>query len=359
MNGTSDKVFLKHIAYLQVIGIILVVFGHSFHEYPDGSHGSGLLVYRMLYSFRMPLFLFVSGYLMMYTCFLRGKGTDIITFTKNKVKRLLLPFIVLSLIAFLPRTAMSAVADDPMELSLRSLLDGLLYAQSLIIPFYWFLQTSFTLLVTCFASIYIMRRLRIPGKYINATLLLLFIMLPFMNWDIDYDFFSVGYTISLGIFFVLGIVFAQYEDLFDRYIKRGSIISVIAFAAAWAALFFLSGDSYIMYKLAGVAGIGMCVYTVHFIIRHKVTVLDHLIGANYIIFLLSWFLNVASQQILHHYVDMPWFFFTALSLASGIYIPYAIYMLMKRHRDSRLCKAISFLLGQNINKQNHTKTSDK
>lgn len=359
MNKTNEKSFLKHIAYLQIIGIILVVFGHSFHEYPDGNHGADLLIYRMLFSFRMPLFLFVSGYLMMYTGFLRGKDTGILPFARNKMKRLLLPFLVLSLIAFLPRVAMSAMADDTMDLSVGTFLNGLFYSQSLVIPFYWFLQTSFTLLVVCFTIIYLMRKYKVSDRYINLTLLILFIALPLIDWGIDYEFFSIGYTISLGIFFVLGIMFAQYEHLFDRYIRRGSIVPAIMFAALWAILFFMSGDSYIIYKLAGIAGIGMCIYLVHFLLRHNITVLNHLIGANYIIFLLSWFLNVASQQMLHHYVELPWLFFTILSLVTGIYIPYALYMLLKKHNGSRLCRGISFLLGQNISKRTIKKTSDK
>lgn len=36
------KQFIKFIAYLQVLGIILVVLGHSFHEYPDGAGGTPL-----------------------------------------------------------------------------------------------------------------------------------------------------------------------------------------------------------------------------------------------------------------------------------------------------------------------------
>lgn len=66
------KPFIKYIAYLQVIGIILVVLGHSFHEYPDGDFGRSMLFYRMLFSFRMPVFLFVSGFLMVYTTRLRA-----------------------------------------------------------------------------------------------------------------------------------------------------------------------------------------------------------------------------------------------------------------------------------------------
>lgn len=68
-NISSNERFVKFIAYMQVIGIILVVFGHSFHEYPDGNHGTSMLIYRMMFSFRMPTFMFVSGFLMAFTTF--------------------------------------------------------------------------------------------------------------------------------------------------------------------------------------------------------------------------------------------------------------------------------------------------
>lgn len=63
----SSKKFFKFAAYLQIIGIILVVLGHSFHEYPDGAHGGKFILNAMLHSFRMPLFMFVSGFLMEFT----------------------------------------------------------------------------------------------------------------------------------------------------------------------------------------------------------------------------------------------------------------------------------------------------
>lgn len=53
------KTYLKFIGYMQIIAILLVVIGHSFHEYPDGMNGSSMLAYRMIYSFHMPLFIFI------------------------------------------------------------------------------------------------------------------------------------------------------------------------------------------------------------------------------------------------------------------------------------------------------------
>lgn len=48
------------ISFLQVFGIILVVAGHSDYQIPDNP------VHRWIYSFHMPLFMFISGYLLRY-----------------------------------------------------------------------------------------------------------------------------------------------------------------------------------------------------------------------------------------------------------------------------------------------------
>ena len=58
---------LKYISYLKVIGIILVVFGHSFHEW-NGVFEDTVL-YRIFMVMRMPLFTFTSGYTLAY-CFM-------------------------------------------------------------------------------------------------------------------------------------------------------------------------------------------------------------------------------------------------------------------------------------------------
>ena len=122
----NQKTFLKFIAYLQIIGIILVVVGHSGHEYPDGHNGTSTLFYQMLYSFRMPLFMFVSGFLMVYTTKIAENRTKValtpLAYTGNKIKRLLLPFCVLTAVTFIPRILMTSMADDSISHSIHSFI---------------------------------------------------------------------------------------------------------------------------------------------------------------------------------------------------------------------------------------------
>ena len=48
-----------YISFLQAFGILLVAVGHAF---PTDGHDAGL--YRWIYSFHMPLWIFLSGYLL-------------------------------------------------------------------------------------------------------------------------------------------------------------------------------------------------------------------------------------------------------------------------------------------------------
>ena len=337
--------FLKFIAYLQITGIILVVLGHSFHEYPGGI--ASTLFYRMLFSFRMPMFLFVSGFLMVYTTRMRGSGAPgVRRFAAMKVKRLLIPFAVLSLITFIPRTMMSGMADDAVSLSLSGLIGGLTDSERLIIPFYWFLLTSFTLLVISYAVITLGSRAGISDRIIYAALIIGMAALPFLFSGLP-TLLAVNMTVMYGIYFASGAAYCRYASAIDRHIRWHSPGVFMLFIAAWAALYFLAYQSDFR-PLCSLAGIGMCISFAKILEHRHLTFLDHLTGANYMIFLLSWFCNVGAQQVLSHLVSLPWWVYSALSLVSGIYIPWLAYRYLLRHRNSRWVRLAAFLLGQSL-----------
>lgn len=345
------KQFIKFIAYLQVIGIILVVLGHSFHEYPDGEMGKTMLLYRMLYSFRMPLFMFVSGFLMVFTTRLRdsSRRPGVSAFIKLKLRRLLLPFAVLTIVTFIPRASMSGFADDDISMNLQSFCRSFFYADSLVIPFFWFLQASFLLLVFNYAIITLGEKTRVNNATLYLLIVLLFVTLPFLPFEYGL-FFSINEAVRLGLYFVLGAAYSRFAATIDRHVPWTSPLFLPIMAALWATLFFLTeGTPWI--RLCSIAGIAMCIAVAKLMERHGITILDHLIGANYMIFLLSWYCNVAAQQVLSHIIEMPWWCYTILSLVSGIYIPWLGYRYLQSHPDSRWVKVTAMLLGQSFKKR--------
>ena len=342
----SQSSFIKFIAYLQVIGIILVVFGHSFHEYPDNSHGTSLLIYRLCYSFRMPLFMFVSGFLMMHTEFMKDKVPSVRRFGLVKVKRLLIPYFTLTLLTYFPRASMSGLADESIELSASGLLQSLYVTDMLPIPYFWFLQASFLLLISTYIVIYLCRRLRFPDSITMAVLIAIAICLECIDWN-GREVFGYRQAISYSVFFISGIAYCRYSSLVDRWLPLDSFTALGISFAVWLATFLIwEGTAYVM--AASFFGIAMCIAGAKLLVKHHVTALDHLIGANYIIFLLSWYLNVATQQVLSHYVTLPWQLHTFMSLTFGIYVPWLAYIYLRDHQHIRFVRLVSFLLGQSF-----------
>lgn len=86
-------------------GILLVVLGHVCNMYlPNGlihpAVPSDLIGYVSLYiySFHMPLFVFVSGSVYAYQTEVLGRSTGFSAFIKKKAKRLLIPYVVFGLL---------------------------------------------------------------------------------------------------------------------------------------------------------------------------------------------------------------------------------------------------------------------
>lgn len=340
--------YLKFIAYMQVICIILVVLGHSFHLYPDGRHGTSLLVYRMIYSFHMPAFIFVSGFLMAYSSILKpgSNAPSFGKFTVNKFKRLIIPYITLVALTFVPRVALNSFADDSFELSISQFFRAFYIPQDLIIPYLWFIQASFILLIFSYAVYSVCRFYKYSKSAFLVLITTLIILLP-LTEIAAISVFSLNKALELGIFFLTGILYAFFMNRVDRIIPWSHPLLLIAFVIGWSVSFFLTEntDAFIVCQFLGIC---MVISLSHFLEDKNITCIDHLTGANYIIFLLSWYFNVFFQQFLSKFIVLPWWIFSILSFAAGLYGPYLIYILLKKNKDKKVIKLLSFMLGQKI-----------
>lgn len=344
---STDKKYLKYISYLQVIGIILVVAGHSVHLYPDGASGVRTLFYRGVYSFHMPLFLFVSGFLMIYTTGIYYKPKHKIKkYITGKIKRLLLPFITLTAVTFFPRAMMSSVADDVIEPDIQSFFMAFIDKEYLVIPFFWYLQACFLLLTVSYCILYFGRKLNISIKVMVPILFLGLLVLYLSPYDVT-TLFSLNKIKELGLYFMLGAMYCMFADTIDRFIPWTSVFFALLLAVGWGITFTLfEGTEWVI--ICTVLGIMMCTSVARIIEERQWHFLDHLVGANYLIFLLSWYLNVTTQQMLSHFIELPWWVHSTLSLFAGIYIPLWAYRYLQCHSESRWIKLTSFLLGQTI-----------
>lgn len=133
-NTQTDRI--PYISTARVIGILLVVIGHS---YPFGVPIPTFLdqIRNFIYSFHMPLFIFISGYLAA-----RSKKTGA-SYIANRAKRLMIPYFVLSVAAFFPKAMVQQYTNNTVEISWGFFLKSELIPRDNIWGHFWFLPVIF------------------------------------------------------------------------------------------------------------------------------------------------------------------------------------------------------------------------
>ena len=101
----KNKKKIEWLAVLQGFSMLLVVMGHvdltNIAYDPNTPIASA--IHEVIYSFHMPLFIFISGWLFYYTCIGRDKSyKDMIV---SKSKRLLIPFFVFTFVTMVLKIA--------------------------------------------------------------------------------------------------------------------------------------------------------------------------------------------------------------------------------------------------------------
>lgn len=342
MSASSSRI--AYISFLQILGAALVILYHSFHEYPGNPYALPAL--KLFQTVRMPLFTFISGFLFTLSMNRPEHYKSWRMFAWTKFQRLIVPFLVLETIAFLPRALMSDFgADEPVQLSLSSFIRGTLYTGSLTVEFLWFLPMIFVLLTSACILHHLSGRHRCV-MYVMALMAGTALYLAFDGTEVPV--LGLGRLTDLTVFFVLGMVYGQWRGHADRWLGKwwqGALCALI-----WLAAFHVDWPPRWLQMLMSVAGIAMML-CLALNISGRTRFWKHLDGMNYMMYLLSWFTCVASQQLLAHFTDFPWWVYTVLAFASSIYIPLFIGRTLQHLAPrSRVARSMLWLLGHNPGK---------
>lgn len=327
------------ISFMQAFGIILVVAGHSTYQLGHAGHVPSIC--RWLYTFHMPLFFFISGYLLKYSNTRKGiqlsdmpaLGKD--GFITGKARRLLVPYVIISSVVFIPKTMMSAIALRPVDMSVWSYLGMLLYPHTNVIGYFWFLPSLF--LIFCMAYIAAKTKVNINDSLLIVCLIAVSIVNP------GTGFLGLDSALYNAVFFAAGYMFRKH--MLETVVGRHSATAAAVTFTVSVALMY-APDTGVRYLLSSFNGILMSVALAHLYIAGKMRFLDHLDGATYTIYLLSWFPQVASQQILMSLVPgITWHVTTALAFFSGLYVPLMVHRWVRKRSGSPSCRWINAALG--------------
>jgi len=212
MNRPITPQISKAIYFAKGFAVVLVVIGHN-SLFPGIPH-YWYDLRKIIFSFHMPLFMFLSGYLAMPNIYSASISFDAYKINaKKKFFRLMLPYITISCVMLILKLVSQQFFTIPLPISLDSLNSFFLRPLGGFNSLLWFIYSLY--LINLIAPVFV----RITN---NSLLLLLFsFALSYLPWP---AILSFKITFTMFPFFMLGLVFYKHDIL--NYINLNIVFQI-------------------------------------------------------------------------------------------------------------------------------------
>ena len=200
------------------IGILLVVYGHIARGVVSADLGTESQVLRLadsiVYTFHMPLFLFLSG-LFFYSSLQKRGALGLVLY---RVDTVLYPYVVWSLLQGFIEVMLDPYTNG--QVTVTQVLD-------LAEPraHFWYLYTLFLLTLVC-TVIYLRLQPHFHGLVVAIAAVIFVKQSGLPNFE------SAHYLYFCLVYFVAGIWFNHYKDFFLRHRRRLLVPVLLLFATA-------------------------------------------------------------------------------------------------------------------------------
>lgn len=205
---------LNYISILRSLSIIFVVFFHVYgYFYAD--HIPGIaedykntyfwIIQCVIINVAMPMFTFISGYLFEYLFKNKGKYRDFLSFIKNKVKRLLLPYLIFGIIFMITTNDFR-----PYDLIFKGAYWHL-----------WYLPRLFW----CFICAWMLNKW-IKNHIVRLILLPILLFYPLAQLHIP-PFIGMQETSNWFCWFYMGMIYWDYKETIINTLKRFYISGIL------------------------------------------------------------------------------------------------------------------------------------
>jgi fucose 4-O-acetylase-like acetyltransferase len=330
----SDKMKLEWILIAKGVGTFLVVAGHF---WPVDSPSYWTEVRRIIYTFHMPLFFFLSGWLYQY-----GKYSyrELLS---AKIQRLLFPFASIAVLFLVIKIGAGVFFELENPVDYRNLYAILVNPVKSYVPSLWYVHSLFIIfaiypLFRCFIS--------------DFWLFLIFIVLN-ICLDSDADFY--GKMLHNCPFFIAGIILRNNETMLLRWLNGSmftvSFLALLFTSSCYSLKNYLTQDTpgeYPMVFMAGICGTLLTIMVSRKLAISDARVIRTLATTTGIysmsIYLFHTLFESATRIVLMQTLgglNLPFEFVFVTAVAAGLIFPLALekYFLQKNYMTRR------FMLG--------------
>lgn len=339
----SEDNRFRYIDILYVIGIILVVWGHS-HPLNDSWFGTWYSdLNALIYTFHMPLFFFIGGYLMVFSKSVEKQGY--FKWALGKLLKFLIPYLVLTAIAFFPKGMLGDTSDN-VELSFEYF-----FRTTFLIPrngvwgHFWFIPTFLTLDLVWGAW----RSFVHKGKaiYISVLAVLTAVSIYLAVCPIPTDYFVLYDISQVALFYAIGILTALIKPvLWDRQWKNWCWIVICTVSAYFLYPYgnFRIRTVPIINFLVGMMIVWACWNLAKSLTSIKSSkICKKITQYNFSIYIYSWPAQAVLDTILRR-MGVNWIAIIFILFVSGFIFPLLIVTIYKKLKFLH-CKFFDYLIG--------------
>lgn len=334
MNIAQSRI--KHINFLQFIGPILVILGHSL----NGITSDGLwwlFSKQWIYIFHMPLFFMMAGYLLSYKKWL-GKRTYV-KFIKRKFIRLIVPYLFWNLSFVLPKYLLQDFLYDDLTFEFEELFNILIRPRTSIWGHTWFLVALF--LVYLFTPFW-RRVIEAKAKWILLMVIVLSIIVYVL--PINTKILCLNDLHKDLPFFIMGGYLGTIElRKFEECLKKNAfaIFSLSVVTSVISVAFYeLESIKFIpcFFVLLGLLLIPI-------VLNVDNNLIDTLAQRSFGIYIMHWPIMIAVRIILGQIMGMSTVIVVICMIVSGYFIPNCIIVILKNMKLGKVKKVMQILLG--------------
>lgn len=278
---------IPYITFLQSLAVFLVIVGHSVPAVNEGNTSDSfiILLHDIIYSFHMPLFFVLSGFLLLNSLYRNSKNIiNFKEFFKNKLKRLMLPYFVIGTIAYLLKAFLfNRFAYRPVENTFGFYLKSLIYPWDNPNISLWFLPTIFIILITGY---FVIKNIKPTKKYL-PTIFLSSLLISVLSKYTNIFVLNFSGVLYYFFYFILGFVIYEFREKIFSVLENTKIICLLFFLYV---ILFVIGDSEILKYIIASLGIFLSfALTLICVKKNKKFLFGIMDGKYYQVYLLHWF----------------------------------------------------------------------
>lgn len=232
----SDKI--EHISIARAIAIVLIVFGHSIIIYSGDWIYVSVVKYfplkvlkHYIYSFHLPLFVFVSGYLYYISSAEKNRNERFLKLIKKKANRLLVPYLFVATIWMIPIKYIIGFHNnaDVYDIYIR----GILLSKD---PGHlWFLLMLFNV----FVLFYLLNTFILSKSSLMLSAVLIFAV--GLSGQYATNLLQIQQSFGYLMYFYAGYIWARHRIFLDSFILRNNWFII---ALGFTHLLFFVARSY-------------------------------------------------------------------------------------------------------------------